>query len=124
MNNEAVTTTKIVKTRDTATAMLRKLGINSRDYNLFISKLETGMFAVDIALAKNHLKLKAKTRVRGAPKERRESVSSLAERLILDGKTNEEVWAELQAKFNLDATKKSYPSWYRCRLKRQGKLKK
>jgi hypothetical protein len=56
-------------------------------------------------------------------KVRRVSVSSVAEGLLLAGKSNAEVWTALKAKFRLDDKKRHYPTWYRCRLQRMGKLK-
>ena len=58
-----------------------------------------------------------------AKKVRRVSVSSVAEALLLAGKSNAEVWTALKAKFKLDDKKRHYPTWYRCRLQRLGKLK-
>lgn len=144
-------TVRVVKTRDAATSVLRKLGLKPNAYGLFMKKLEDGRWEIDLpkvheqgyavsttgkapkaakpAKAKTAKKVAATKSVKEpkapktpkAPKERRVSVSSVAEALILAGKTNEEVFAELKAQFKLDDAKKSYPSWYRCRLKRQGK---
>ena len=46
---------KIFKTRDSATSLLRKLGIQSRDYNFFIEKMTDGRFACQVAKAEMHL---------------------------------------------------------------------
>lgn len=156
---------KIVKTRDAATAVLRKLGVNSRDYNLFIKKVEGGL-EVNVELATAHTKSMAvenkfnaaeesvalkdlnpethpidaenvkswemksqkKAKTKKAPKSKllrpeRVSVSSIAEGLIIAGKTNQEVWAVIKERFKLDDTKKSYPAWYRGRLRRKGIIK-
>lgn len=129
---------KTVKTRDAATSILRKLGVNSRDYNLFITKNPDGTFTVKQSEA---LKARAgavildlvttkditltPSPVAAAPKpEKRQSISQLAEELLLAGRTNPEVWAELKAKFRLGDDKKHYPSWFRSRLRRQGRLAK
>ena len=150
-------TTRVVKTRDAATSVLRKLGLKPNAYGLFMKKLEDGRFEVDLpkvyeqgyAIAGNTGKLmkpdktkvekpvkepkaekpakepKAKPeKVKKEPKPRRVSVSSMAEELILAGQTNERVFAALKEKFKLSDDKKNYPSWYRCRLRRQGKLPK
>jgi hypothetical protein len=45
-------------------------------------------------------------------------VGQLARDLILAGRTNQEIWVALKQRFNLDDSKKHYPSWYRCQLKR------
>ena len=144
-------TARVVKTRDAATSVLRKLGLKPPTYGLFLKKLEDGRYEIDLpkiheagyavsggkapkaakpAKAKAAAKtVKAKTtkaakepKAPKDPKDRRVTVSSVAEELILAGKSNDEVFAELKAKFKLDDSKKSYPSWYRCRLKRQGKI--
>ena len=131
---------KIFKTRDSATSLLRKLGIQPRDYNLFIEKLSDGRFACQVAKAEMHLEsLKnpaPKTIMGSAIKAGRRAadpvvqdkpakakgVSAVARELILAGRTNQEVWAVIKEAFNLDDSKKHYPSWYRCELKRAGKL--
>jgi hypothetical protein len=142
---------RIVKTRDAATSILRKLGLKPNMYGLFMKKLDDGRYEVDIPevfikgygvnfdqlkpKSEKVIKVKAdkpvKVKTVKAPKEpkakkepkpRRVSVSSVAEELLLAGKTNEEVFAVLKEKFKLDDSKKNYPSWYRCRLKRQKKL--
>lgn len=205
-------TTRVVKTRDAATSILRKLGLKPNSYGLFMKKLDDGRFEVDLpkvfeqgygvkfdqpkpgdAAARKPVKAKAKKilfksgqkvtlkkfekepeqdatilqdvygdenaiavsvkpesktddgireitidqiktpkpktvkapkepKAKQEPKARRVSVSSVAEELLLAGKTNEEVFAVLKEKFKLDDSKKNYPSWYRCRLKRQKKL--
>lgn len=151
---------KVVKTRDSATNVLRKLGVKRPAYNLFITKLETGSWEVNlpkvheagyaigptklvqppVTLAKAEKAAKRakktekklpvekpvkfkKEEVVKAPVERKVSISSVAEAMILDGKTNEEVFKALQLQFKLDDGRKTYPSWYRSRLKRQGKMK-
>lgn len=46
---------KIFKSRDSATSLLRKLGIQARDYNFFIEKTTDGQFACQVAKAQAHL---------------------------------------------------------------------
>ena len=130
---------KIFKTRDSATTLLRKLGINARDYNFFIEKMTDGRFACKVAMAELHLESlknpKPKTILTEAAKagrraadpevkqtKKREGISQTARDLILAGKTNQEVWAVLKEAFNLDDSKKHYPTWYRCELKRKGMM--
>lgn len=118
-------------TRDSATSALRKLGIQARDYNLFIAKAGD-RFACNLGAAIKHLEdLKApKTKVAKEPvtkvdapaKPAREGISATARALIADGKTNAEVWEVLQEQFNLDRSKRHYPTWYRCEMKRTGLL--
>jgi hypothetical protein len=136
---------RTVKTRDAATSILRKLGVTSREYNLYIQKTDAG-FVVQETLARKSVvkevvvdllttkdvELKpaapeAKPAVKPAApptKQPRLSISGTAEQLLLAGKSNAETWAELKAKFKLGDDKKHYPSWFRSRLRRQGRLAK
>jgi hypothetical protein len=135
---------KIFKSRDSATSLLRKLGINSRDYNLFIEKMTDGQFACKVAMAEMHIESlknpkpavveepKAKVAKAGRraadpvvqSKPKKMGISATARELILSGKTNQEVWEVLKQQFNLDDSKKHYPTWYRCEMKRTGLLPK
>lgn len=129
-------TTRFVKTRDSATAALRKLGVNPRDYNLFIEKRADGLL-VKTDLAQRHVAAtKAGVATRqaldapkvdtakgvGSVKLTKRRVSVVCRELIVAGKTNDEVWAAVKAEFKLDDGKKHYPAWYRGALRRQGKL--
>ena len=115
---------KILARRDSATTILRKLGIQARDYDLFIEKMASGRFACKVAMAELHLSKPqpaAKARAKqAAPK--REGISATARALIRDGKTNQEVWDVIKEKFGLDEKKRHYPTWYRCEMKRAGLL--
>ena len=123
---------KFYARRDSATTVLRKMGIHTRDYNAFIEVMSDGQFACHIARAEMHLEsLKnpkpAETKAAKAPastetKSKRTGISATARELILAGKTNQEVWAELKQQFDLDDSKKHYPTWYRCEMKRKGQL--
>lgn len=123
---------KFYTRRDSATTVLRKMGIHARDYNAFIEVMSDGQFACHIARAEMHLEsLKnpkaaepkaAKVAKTTETKPKRTGISATARELILAGKTNQEVWAELKAQFNLDDSKKHYPTWYRCEMKRKGQL--
>lgn len=123
---------KFYARRDSATTVLRKMGIHARDYNAFIEVMSDGQFACHIARAEMHLEsLKnpkpAETKAAKAPastetKSKRTGISVTARELILAGKTNQEVWAELKQQFDLDDSKKHYPTWYRCEMKRKGQL--
>src|SRR5574337_404406 len=123
-------TVKNVKTRDAATSILRKMGIAKSDYDLFITKRasentpNSNYFAVDIHLAAEHLKPKTENPKKTSQNstEKRVSCASVAREMILSGKTNAEVWPVIKAQFNLDDSKKHYPAWYRCELRRAGKV--
>ena len=56
MSKSQADAVKIFKSRDSATSLLRKLGIQPRDYNLFIEKTSDGQFACQAAKAQMHLK--------------------------------------------------------------------
>lgn len=126
-------TTKTYASRDSATSALRKLGVQARDYDLFITKVD-GKFECKLGAAAEHLESlknpKPKTIIEAAvkasktEKPKRAGVSQLARDLILAGRTNQEVWAVLKDSFNLDDSKKHYPTWYRCEMKRKGLLPK
>ena len=169
-------TTKIYAARDSATSALRKLGIQARDYNFFITKVgdkfecKLGAAAAHLESLKNpkpinreEVDLRSKimaedpnsdlddcsiddlreiaaklgltkstsksNRAAKAPKTVKpaaetRSISSVARAMILDGKTNQEVWAAIKEQFNLDDSKKHYPTWYRCEMSRKGLLPK
>lgn len=138
---------KTYSRRDSAVSVLRKIGIQARDYNLFITKSADGVsFICHFEEAEKHLAdLKSKPSKKSVTnstkpitltpvpiKERRESkerrekdkrtVSSVARTMVLDGCTNSEIWAILKEEFSLDDTKKGYPAWYRADAKRRGLL--
>lgn len=127
-------TVKVLKRRDSATSVLRKMGINSRDYDLFIEKMEDGRLACKVAMAEMHLEnlkkqVKSKTtkkpKAAKKPKEKRITISSLCRDMILDGATNDEIFATLQEKYGEERfgpDKRHYPVWYRCELRRKGAL--
>jgi hypothetical protein len=140
-------TTKTYTARDSATSALRKLGLQARDYNLFITKVgdkfecKLGAAAAHLESLKNTKPIEAaKPAVAKKPKVakagRRDTdavveakvkkmgISATARELILSGKTNQEVWEALKQQFNLDDSKKHYPTWYRCEMKRTGLLPK
>ena len=54
------------------------------------------------------------------PKSPRRTVSSVCRELILQGQTNDEIYAAIVTEFNVGADKKHYPSWYRCDLRKKG----
>lgn len=144
--NQLTEETKMKKTfakRDSATAALRKLGVAKEDYNNFIEVVEAPhgkFFNVDLNAAKESLGTKVtlpkdyidslpKTTLKSAPAKTapaaingngKITVSSFIRSLIQAGKTNAEIWAEVQPKFNLADSKKNYPAWYRSEMNRKG----
>lgn len=124
-------TTKTYTARDSATSALRKIGIQARDYNLFITKVgdkfecKLGAAAAHLESLKNPKPAATKaTKKTAEPKVKKAGISATARELILSGKTNQEVWEVLKQQFDLDDSKKHYPTWYRCEMKRTGLLPK
>lgn len=140
----------VVKTRDGATSILRKLGIKPRDYDFFIERRPDGLLAVQLHKAKAHLEALAQPEL---PRQRRQlkqprakqeviadverpageakrlgrgrprredSCASVSQALIRSGKTNTEVWEIIKERFNLDDRKKGYPAWYRSYMRLRG----
>ena len=132
--------TKTYARRDSATSALRKIGVQARDYDFFITKKSVNEFECRLSVAQNHLESLKKTVepatqevgaeavkvdiVTPKPEIRigtiHVSVSQTARSLILEGWTNKEIWEELKSAFNLSDSKKNYPSWYRAEMKRNG----
>lgn len=127
---------KIYGSRDSATSALRKMGIEARDYNLFIFKVKGDKTKVEcnFDLADAYLKNKHKfekplgshkfknVKPPKEPKPPRKTLSGDVRQMILDGKSNQEIWAIIKVEWKLTDAKKSYPTWYRCEMKRKGLL--
>ena len=136
---------KFLARRDSCTSVLRKLGIHARDYDAFIEVLSDGRFACHTGRAELHFaELKAKTEpkaepnvvftsgdkdpIKGKPGQRfhaveaKSTIASVTRAMILDGKPNAEIWEVISKKFNLNETKRSYPSWFRCECRRKGQI--
>jgi len=135
-------TTKTYARRDSATATLRKMGIDKTLYKEFIGK-SGNKFIVDITAAEKWVeddrrpkKSTEKTvtrRVSGSPKptvkvtERSprphsQSAASFIRDMILDGATNLEIFEACQEKFGYEKNKRHYPAWYRSEMRRKGTL--
>jgi len=134
---------KFYTSRDSATSVLKKLGIDKKEYSYFIEKMSDGRFACQVAKAQLSLaapksessiqKLAKATTgkpmvaashtavANKMPGTKRVSVASTARELIAAGKTNDEVWVMLKRQFNLDDSKKGYPGWYRADMVRRAK---
>lgn len=133
---------KFYTRRDSATTVLRKLGIKPRDYDLFIEKTSDGQFGCQIAKAQMYLKslveaakpaeekpafgpkavksVKSKSaKPATATKSKPSGISAMARSMIADGYSNQEIWEKLKSEFKLDDSKKHYPTWYRCEMKRK-----
>ena len=129
--------------RDSCTAILRKMGIKPQEYNFFID-VAGDKFTCRTDKAASHLEqLREQTlatankrmndaakadhaakpaRVKRTKGVHKESISGVARELISVGRTNEEVWGALKARFGLDDSKKHYPAWYRAEMVRAGAL--
>lgn len=124
---------KTYKRRDSATSLLRKVGIKPRDYDLFITKVDGGV-QLNIDLANKHVKdleaqatkpKKSAVKKSKAKKEKRVTISSMCRDMILDGATNAEIFKALQDTYGEErfgTGKRHYPAWYRCELRRKGEL--
>ena len=142
---------KIYTRRDSATAVLRKAGIDKADYAKYIQVVEGG-FAIEdprfpavkktvkkpaaetvVDSKKRATKKTAKPPVKvvyeevTAPKKAyrvdANNITNTIKNLIRDGKTNKEIWEIIQPQFNMGEDKRHYPSWYRSQMKRKGELK-
>lgn len=133
--------------RDSATSVLRKMGVEKEKYNNFITtdgkNIYLNLSDAEAYLASKMLKeqesatkkslvndiqkasaVKSENKnTKKSTKVGKESVSSVCQQLILAGKTNAEVWAVIKVQFKLSDDKKYYPNWNRSFLKRTGKLK-
>lgn len=123
-------TIKTYTRRDSATAALRKKGVDKSKYNDFITK-RGDIWTVDFAALEEKVVAEPKTaskikkaakKVAKAAKQAKVTVSSRARELILDGLANADVFAKLKDEFSLDDSKKHYPAWYRSELRRKGLL--
>lgn len=131
-------TIKTYARRDSVTSILRKRGIPSVQYNDWIIKNDDGTFSIreqaesptppwdeEPKTAETTVKghkipdASKKAKVQDEPKEIRRTVSSAAREHILAGHDNKKVWELLKEEFDLDDSKKHYPSWYRSEMKRK-----
>lgn len=109
---------KTYKRRDSATSVLRKMGIKPCDYGLFITK-ERGAFNCDIDLAKAHLKGLEEQKSKKAP---RKSMTRFCKDMILRGFDNAAIFEMMKTEFSATEKHRYYPSWNRCFLRRSGQL--
>lgn len=119
-------TTKTYSRRDSATSALRKMGIDKKDYDKFITKVAGGVLC-ELGSAQLHLnnakpkseKSKEKAKKGGKKTSSRRTVSSVIRGLIEDGLSNKEIWEKVKSEFKLDDAKRSYPAWYRSEMRRK-----
>lgn len=127
---------KTVARRDSATTILRKLGIKSSDYNLFIMQTADGRYAVAEDKAKEYLQaqlrkvateevpqrqLKGRTAKEAATNQiKRPSVAGVIRKLILEGMDNKAIHEVMKRDFGHDEDKAHYAAWYRSQMRREG----
>lgn len=111
---------KIFKTRDSCTSLLRKLGVKPLDYGMFIEKMADGRFACQVVKAEMHLRRLQAPELQAAASKRK-GLAAEFRQLISEGLTNAEVWATMSAKHGLDDSKKHYAAWYRAEMARKGR---
>lgn len=133
-----MTTTKTVARRDSATTILRKIGINVRDYNAFI-KADGDKFIVNVGAAQKHvddlLKPAKTTKPAKSPKSSKAApsyvttivapapgttTSAYIQGLIRAGYTNSEIFEALKKFMNFDESKSYYPAWNRWKMRKNG----
>lgn len=127
---------KTVARRDSATTILRKLGVKPSDYNLFIMQTADGRYAVAEDKAQEYLQaqlrkvateevpqkqLKGRTAKEAATNQiKRPSVAGVIRKLILDGMDNKAIHEVMKRDFGHDEDKAHYPAWYRSQMRREG----
>lgn len=146
------------KTRDSATSVLRRLGVSAKNYNKFIKVLEDGTLLCQLSEVEKFLValqpqsmaevgnpipetglvpknskpivsaekrmtsrgLRPPQVIKNRAPQKYGTVSGEMRKLILEGKSNQEVWEITKNMFSLDDSKKHYPAWYRCQMRRGG----
>ena len=115
-------TTKIYTRRDSATAVLRKLGVPTTDYARFIKRVGDE-YHLDLKAAQDSRRPPEAKATKAKAKATKAESSSVAQRcrdLILEGLSNKDIFDRLQKEGALDEDKRHYPGWYRCQMRRQG----
>lgn len=138
---------KFYTRRDSATSALRKLGVDKSKYNSYIETKEDGVY-VDLESAANDMdedvvvkKPRARSAAASKPAasvkktastktgrtnkvdpDKKESMTKFCQRMILDGKTDAEIYEMMIPIYNCDESKKGYPSWNRGFMRRRGLL--
>lgn len=109
-------------------AALEALGrfttISKKEYDMATAKPVTTAAkpAAKAAAAAGGAKEPKTTKAPAAPKEKRITVASRFQELIMEGKlTDEDIFKTVQKEFGLDDSKKTYVSWYRNYLTKRGK---
>lgn len=109
-----------VKNRDSATALLRKVGITKDNYNTFISCGEDGLYFVNLEDAVRSLTPPTPAKIALSAlvvfnKKGEISYSLTIRNMVRQEMTNKEIADELK----LPANKTYYPAWYRAEIIRK-----
>lgn len=116
------TRTKLYVRRDSATKVLKSIGITPDQYNSFIEETKDG-FICHLDRAREHqafhqpqpVKEKPKT---NQPSDQTQSISASIKALIIKGYTN----SQIREALDLPPERSHYPSWYRSKMRRDGEL--
>lgn len=142
---EGIQMSKVYTRRDSVTAILRKMGIDKEAYSKFI-KVVDGGFQLNMKMEASEPAKPVKAKAPAAKKSGKKSqppvkvvyeeitepskayrvdpnnITNTIKTLILDGKTNKEIWDIIQPSFKMEDNKRHYPAWYRSQMKRKGQL--
>lgn len=128
--------TKLYTRRDSATKVLKSIGITPDRYDTFIEKTNDG-FICHLDRAREHqafhqpqpVKEKPKPKVAATksdgkksksaqPSDQTQSISASIKALIINGYSN----SQIREALDLPPERSHYPSWYRCKMRRDGEL--
>ena len=127
--------TKLYTRRDSATKVLKSIGITPDQYNSFIEEKKDG-FICHLDRAREHqafhqpqpAKEKPKTKAvsksgvkkskSGQSNDQTQSISASIKALILNGHSN----SQIREALDLPPERSHYPSWYRSKMRRDGEL--
>lgn len=121
--------TKLYTRRDSATKVLKSIGITPDQYNSFIEETKDG-FICHLDRAREHQAFHQPQPVKEKPKpgakksksgqtnDQTQSISGSIKALILNGYSN----SQIREALDLPPERSHYPSWYRSKMRRDGEL--
>lgn len=112
---------RVVNSRDRATAILRKAGVDRSQYDTYIDPLPGHRFNVKVSLvyAQRTDPPTVKPTVKPTAKP---SIASICLAVFKRHGSNVDAWAAVKVAIEIDDSKKWYAGWYRSYFKRLGKL--
>lgn len=112
---------RVVNSRDRATSILRKLGIDRTQYGQYIDGLPDHRFNVKLSLvyAQRADLPTAKSTAKSTTKS---TVASICLDVFKRNGSNADAWEAVKAAVEIDDSKKWYAGWYRGYFKRRGRL--